>query len=58
MQICSRLTEDQSEIEKMIESGYALAQNMSWDVVVKDYLLPGLQKVFSKQHPQNIYTRA
>ena len=58
MQICSRLTKDQSEIEKMIESGYALAQNMSWDVVVKDYLLPGLQKVFSKQHPQNIYTRA
>lgn len=57
-QISSHLTEDQSEIENMIESGYALARNMSWDVVVKDYLLPGLQKVFSKQHPENVYTRA
>jgi len=43
-EIISRLPKDDSEIESMIQSGYSLAQNMSWDVVVKDYLLKSLQK--------------
>jgi glycogen synthase len=43
MQICSRLPKDQAEIENMVQTGYELAKNMSWDVVVKNYLLSGLQ---------------
>jgi hypothetical protein len=27
----------------MIQTGYNLARNMNWDVVVKNYLLKGLQ---------------
>jgi glycogen synthase len=50
MQICSRLAKSESEIENMIQSGYTLAKNMSWDAVVKNYLLPSLQKVLSKSH--------
>jgi glycogen synthase len=50
MQICSRLPKNQSEIESMIESGYELAKNMSWDVAVRDYLLSNLQKVPDKLH--------
>ena len=44
MQICSRLAKNESEIESMIESGYNLAKDMSWDVVVKKYLMKSLQK--------------
>lgn len=44
MQICSRLAKNESDIESMIESGYNLAKDMSWDVVVKNYLIKSLQK--------------
>jgi len=44
MQICSRLPKNEAEIEALIHAGYCLARNMSWDVVVKNYLLPGLQR--------------
>jgi glycogen synthase len=50
MQICSRLAKSESEIEDMIKTGYSLAKNMSWDAVVKNYLLPSLQKVLCKSH--------
>jgi len=58
MQICSRLAKSNSEIEKMIQVGYDLAKNMSWDVAVQNYLLPSLQKVLHKQPSKNIYTKA
>jgi hypothetical protein len=45
MQICSRLPKNEAEIESMIETGYDLAKNMSCDVVVRDYLLPSLEKL-------------
>jgi len=48
MQICSRLPKDESEIESMLKTGYELAKNMSWDVVVKDYLLSSIQKIPDK----------
>jgi hypothetical protein len=32
----------------MIQTGYELAKNMSWDVVVKNYLLSSLQLVSAK----------
>jgi hypothetical protein len=45
MQICSRLPKNEPEIESMVRSGYELARNMSWDVVVNNYLLPSLLKI-------------
>ena len=45
MQICSRLPKNEAEVESMIRTGYDLAKNMNWDVVVKNYLLRGLQSV-------------
>jgi len=44
-EIISRLPRDESEIEAMIDSGYNLAKDMSWDVVVENYLLTSLQKM-------------
>jgi hypothetical protein len=58
MQICSRLAKSDSEIKNIIQVGYDLAKNMSWDVAVKNYLLPSLQKVLHKQPSKNIYTKA
>jgi glycogen synthase len=48
MQICSRLPKDESEIESMAKTGYELAKNMSWDMVVKDYLLSSIRKIPEK----------
>ena len=56
-EIISRLPKNKSEIESMIQAGYSLAQNMSWDVAVKDYLLKSLQKAPQKQHSPTIYTK-
>ena len=58
MQIVRRLAKSKSEIENMIQTGCALAKNMSWDVVVKNYLLTSLRRALHKQRSQSIYTKA
>lgn len=55
-QICSRLTGNPAEIEKMIQAGYDTAKNMSWDAVVKNHLLGSFQKALQKQHRQTLCT--
>ncbi|MDD5326378.1 MAG: hypothetical protein PHY02_01020 [Phycisphaerae bacterium] len=50
MLVCSRLAKNEFEAESMIKTGYALAKNMSWDTVVRIYLLPALQKVLDKSN--------
>ena len=56
--IVLRLAKSDSEIESMIQAGYSLAKNMSWDVAVKNYLLPSLQKVMHKQFIEGISTKS
>jgi hypothetical protein len=50
MQICSRLPKNDAELDSMIQVGYELAKNMSWDVVVDDYLLSSMRKIPDKIH--------
>jgi glycogen synthase len=57
MHICSRLPKSEAETDNMIQTGYALAKNMSWDAVVQNYLLPTLQKTLAKSHTAN-YAKA
>jgi hypothetical protein len=57
MQICSRLAKNEAEIQNMIEAGYRLAKDMSWDVAVKNYLLNSLQKAPQKQPALGVYSR-
>ena len=45
MQICSRLPKNDADIESMLQNGYELAKNMSWNIVFKDYLLSSLEKI-------------
>ncbi|MGD1043040.1 MAG: hypothetical protein ABR913_08245 [Sedimentisphaerales bacterium] len=39
------LPKSDAEIAAMIENGRHIAQNMSWDIVVNDYLLPAFEKI-------------
>ena len=43
-QLLDRLPRTPEEFEGYIERGYALAQRMSWDVVARDYVIPGIQR--------------
>ncbi len=42
--IVERLPRSAGELEAALERGYALAEKMSWDVVARDYILPGLAR--------------
>ncbi len=50
MQICSRLPKNDAEVEVLLKTGYELAKNMSWDVVVDHYLLSGLKEMPERVH--------
>jgi hypothetical protein len=43
-EIIQRLPKGESEIDSMMQTGYQLAKNMSWDAVVQNYLLNTLLK--------------
>jgi hypothetical protein len=43
-QIFGLLPRNPAEMEALIQSGTQLAEQMSWDVVARDYLVPGLQR--------------
>jgi hypothetical protein len=43
-QILERLPRDDEAARRKIETGYALAEKMSWEHVVSDYFLPGLER--------------
>lgn len=41
--LLGRLPRKPRDVEDMIKEGYEIASRMSWEVVVKDYFLPGLK---------------
>lgn len=43
-QIFERLPKDEDDLHALLEQGRNIAHNMSWEVVAKDYLLPGLYR--------------
>lgn len=42
--LLGRLPRKPRDVEDMLREGYDIASRMSWEVVVKDYFLPGLKK--------------
>jgi len=56
-EVVARLPQNESEIESLIQTGYELAKNMSWDVAVENYLMVSMRKAMDKQHSQSIYTK-
>jgi hypothetical protein len=53
-ELMSRLPRTPQEFEASIERGYALAQKMSWDVVARDYVIPGIQRASKGNRLQQI----
>jgi glycosyltransferase involved in cell wall biosynthesis len=54
-EIIARLPKNESETQTIIQTGYELAKNMSWNVVVRNYLLASLQK--SPHRARNLVNR-
>jgi hypothetical protein len=52
--LMERLPRTPAEFEQFIERGYALAQKMSWDVVARDYVLPGIARAGKAQRLKQI----
>jgi len=48
-EILMLLPKTEFEMATMVENGYRIAKNMSWDVVVKNHVLPSLKKILHKQ---------
>jgi hypothetical protein len=43
-ELLDRLPRTPQQFEEFIERGYELAKKMSWDVVAKDYVIPGIER--------------
>jgi hypothetical protein len=43
-EIVARLPQSEDDQYRILESGYRLSQDMSWEVVAKDYFLPALER--------------
>jgi hypothetical protein len=52
--LVERLPRSPGEFEQFIERGYALAQKMSWDVVAREYVLPGIERASKAQRLKQI----
>ncbi len=53
-ELISRLPRTPQQFEQYIERGYCLAQGMSWDVVARDYVLPGILRAKTHQRLRQI----
>jgi hypothetical protein len=49
MEIFARLPKNDDETVEMINSGYDLAEHMSWDAVVENYILKSFARAVEKQ---------
>lgn len=52
--LVDRLPRTPQEIEVFLKRGQALANNMSWEVVARDYVLPGIERASKAQRLKQI----
>ena len=53
-ELVDRLPRSPKDFEDFIERGHALASQMSWDVVARDYVLPGIKRAARAQRLRQI----
>jgi hypothetical protein len=53
-ELIERLPRTPAEFEGYIDRGYALASNMSWDAVARNYVVPGIQRASRASRLQQI----
>ncbi len=58
VEIMDRLPKSRAQADQMIREGYRLARSMSWDVVVRKYLLNDLSRVYERPIEYRDYLRA
>jgi hypothetical protein len=58
LEICARLPKNDAETASMIDSGYELARQMSWEVVASKYVLKSLRKAIRKERQVAMNLRA
>ena len=52
--LMDRLPRSPQEFEQFIDRGHRLAEQMSWDVVARDYVVPGIQRASKAQRLKQI----
>jgi len=52
--LIDRLPREPKEFEQFIERGYDLAKHMSWEVVAREYVVPGIQRASRAQRLKQI----
>jgi hypothetical protein len=53
-ELIDRLPRTPEQFEQFIERGYHLAQQMSWDAVAREYVVPGIQRASKAQRLKQI----
>jgi hypothetical protein len=53
-ELIKRLPRTPQEFQQYLDRGQALANNMSWDVVARDYILPGIQRADKHQRLKQV----
>jgi hypothetical protein len=53
-ELVNRLPRTPQEFEPYIERGFALASKMSWDVVAREYVVPGIMRAARAQRLKQI----
>ena len=48
-EILRKLPKDEGDMQRMLESGYDLAQHMGWDAVAREYVLPAIAEADAKE---------
>ncbi len=54
LELCARLPKNDDEYASMLREGFDLASHMSWESVVKNYVLKSLHKAINKRHARKI----
>jgi hypothetical protein len=47
-EVLRKVPQNNKDMEELIKSGYAVASHMGWDVVARDYFLPGIDRACNK----------
>jgi len=53
-ELVDRLPRTPAEFEPFIDRGFALASQMSWDIVARDFILPGIERACKHQRLRQI----
>jgi hypothetical protein len=51
-ELCKRLPRSKEDFEKLVETGGELGANMSWEVVARDFVLPGFERALAQPTPK------